>query len=157
MTIGYIYKFLCNQTGECYIGSTFNISQRQRYHKIPSNPCSSKRIIERGDYTFTVIDELDVRDHNELIRKEHEYIKSTENCINTRKNAFLTPKQKSDYVMEYRRNHPEYMESSKNAYKKFYESHKDRFKEYRRRYYEKQKELKRQQLIRDYIDSGANI
>lgn len=136
---GIIYKITCNQTGECYIGSTFNFIQRMKHHKSASNPCSSKQIIERGDYRFDIIQEVDVVTNNKLIEIETDYIKNTPNVINTRKNAFMTPKEKSQYIMQYRRNNPKYNQASKEAYKRHAEKKKI------------------QRLIKKYIDAGAGI
>lgn len=157
MTVGYIYKISCNQTGECYIGSTFNPEQRKRHHRMPSNPCSSKQIIERGDYSFDIIEELDVATNFELICKESEYIKNTANCINTRKNAFMTPKEKSQYIMKYRRENPHYKEASKLAIKRFFERNPEKAKEYRKHHYALRKQKQIQQQIDQYIDCGAGI
>lgn len=78
---GIIYKIVCNITGEQYIGSTTNLNKRISMHKSPSNNCSSRQIIDRGDYEFVNLAEINFVDKTELHMLEAEYIKAND-CIN---------------------------------------------------------------------------
>lgn len=78
--MGFIYKIECNVTGEVYYGqSADTVYNRFNHHKSKSNKCSSRTIIERGNYTWTVL-ENDV-DVLQLRNREHFYITNNE-CIN---------------------------------------------------------------------------
>lgn len=78
--MGFIYKLECNNTGEVYFGKSKSTEYRRLWgHKSSSNRCSSKAIIERGNYTWTVLENnVDVL---ELTNREHFYITNNE-CIN---------------------------------------------------------------------------
>jgi len=86
MTEGYengkIYKIVCNITNETYIGSTRrSIETRMNEHRVINNICESKHIIERGDYTVSLIEDFPCRNKEELRWRERYYIESIE-CIN---------------------------------------------------------------------------
>ena len=63
MTVGTIYKLHCNITGEDYYGSTKYLYQRISAHKcstekqLSKRQCKSRQILDRGNYTFSVLDE----------------------------------------------------------------------------------------------------
>jgi hypothetical protein len=87
MKIGIVYKIICNITGETYVGSTFNkLEVRMKKHRTKANDCSSKKIIQRGNYRIENVFEGLV-DKEELLKKEMSEMKNSENCIN-----ILTPK-----------------------------------------------------------------
>jgi hypothetical protein len=78
--MGYIYKIVCNLTNEIYYGkSNGKANQRLNSHKCKSNESSSKQIIERGNYSFSIIE--DNIEDNLLTEREYFYIKNNE-CIN---------------------------------------------------------------------------
>lgn len=78
--MGFIYKIECNVTGEVYYGQSADTEyNRFTHHKSKGNKCSSKTIIDRGNYTWTVL-ENDV-DVLQLRTREHFYITNNE-CIN---------------------------------------------------------------------------
>ena len=72
--MGYIYIIKCNITGEYYIGSTRNLVKRMGWHRCPSNRTGSKAIIERGDYSVEVLEEID--EGEDLFYREQEYMES---------------------------------------------------------------------------------
>jgi hypothetical protein len=96
-----IYKIICNVTGEVYIGSTINLKNRMYKHKYWNNT-KSKQIIERGNYTFVVLEQFEVITKLDLRKKEQEYIMNT-NCVNDR-NAYI---DKNKYDKEYQKEHRE--------------------------------------------------
>ena len=50
------YEIRCNITDEVYFGKTTKIlKERLSEHKKPTNSCTSKQIIERGDYIMIQI------------------------------------------------------------------------------------------------------
>jgi len=79
--MGFIYKIICNITGECYYGkSTMKENLRLNAHKSKSNVCQSKQIIKRGNYTFLIVED-NIEDLTELSNREYYYITNFE-CIN---------------------------------------------------------------------------
>ena len=79
---GKIYKIVCYETGEVYIGSTINsLEYRLDSHKHHANTCCSKQIIDRGNYYIELLETYPSESKYELLRKEGEYQKSIE-CIN---------------------------------------------------------------------------
>jgi hypothetical protein len=77
--MGYIYKIVCNITNECYYGRCNGKYNRLNCHTARSNNTSSKQIIDRGNYTFTIIE--DNLEDDILVEKEYFYIKNND-CIN---------------------------------------------------------------------------
>lgn len=95
MKRGIIYKIICNITGEQYIGSTFmNLKKRIADHKAKSNKCSSKQIIDRGDWRYEKIMDCYVKDKNELRKIEQNFIDNNP-CIN-KLCAFQTEEEKEE-------------------------------------------------------------
>tara|TARA_R110002167_G_C12364975_1_gene623540 strand:- start:149 stop:604 length:456 start_codon:yes stop_codon:yes gene_type:complete len=95
--MGIVYKILCNETGECYIGSAKNITcykYRKSNHKTKGE-CSSKQIIERGNYTFSIIEENIFID-TELRQREQYWIDISVRVINSQR-AYLSKEQRKEY------------------------------------------------------------
>lgn len=81
--MGFIYKITCNITNECYYGSSkIKSNLRLNSHKSKSNQSISKQIIDRGNYTFIIL-ENDIED-DKLIEREYYYINGFD-CINKNK------------------------------------------------------------------------
>ena len=78
-----IYKLHCNITGEDYYGSTKDYKQRIYSHKCFKNQrqCKSKQIIERGDYTFSIVEECNFETAQQLKERERYYYENFP-CIN---------------------------------------------------------------------------
>ena len=94
-----IYEILCNETNERYIGSTFQtLNLRIRSHKCPSNGTMSKGIIDRGNFTFKILEELPNSTKNELLLKEKEYFLKLE-CINVN-SPLTTIEERKAYNLE---------------------------------------------------------
>jgi hypothetical protein len=120
-----IYEIVCNITNEKYYGSTTTTETRRLdSHKCKSNTCTSKQIIDRGSYTFNVIERLDNPTKLELLIKEKEYITRNE-CINK-----LIPAQTEE----------ELKNNIKNGKVIYYKKNEDRLKEYGKEWYFKNKE-----------------
>jgi len=126
---GKIYKIVCYDTGEIYIGSTVqDLEVRLKGHRGKTgNRCCSKQIIDRGNYYIELIETYPCNSHFELRRKEGEYQKSIE-CIN-------------HYIAG--RTDKEWIEDNKeqlNNYAALYRvSHKQHIKEYDAQPYVKEK------------------
>jgi hypothetical protein len=82
---GKIYEIRCNITHEVYFGSTTYkyLSSRLAKHKGNTGRCSSKQIIDRGNFTCKIIEEYPCNSRLELQARESYYIRNNE-CINKR-------------------------------------------------------------------------
>jgi hypothetical protein len=90
MVNGIIYKIVCNETNEVYYGSTqHSLNMRMRGHKSGynswkqgNNPfTTSFQIIERGNYSYSLIETVECEDRHQLEAVERKYIENNE-CIN---------------------------------------------------------------------------
>jgi hypothetical protein len=78
---GKIYRIVCNETGEQYIGSTTqSLALRLGQHKCHCN-CISRQILERNNYAIVLIEEYPCENKEQLCRRERHYIETME-CIN---------------------------------------------------------------------------
>jgi len=69
-----IYGIFDNKTNDVYIGSTKNLKSRMSRHKIKSNNCSSKVIIQRNNYTVKILEESNNWNKLTTRIKEQQYI-----------------------------------------------------------------------------------
>ncbi len=101
--IGYIYKLICSETGDCYYGSTCKPIERYQRHIHFTNNCRSKLLINPTMHILEMKPNITKRDL-ELIEK-HYILNNT--CVN-KQVPHRTPKeyynQKKDenpnYLME---------------------------------------------------------
>ena len=114
-----IYKIICNITDEIYIGSTYNtLEERLSIHKC-NKDCSSKQIINRGDYEIILIKDYPCESDEELRIEEQKYINNNI-CVNQRR-AYQSEEDKK--------------QDEKKWQKKHYINNKDNRLEYQREYY----------------------
>ena len=68
---GIIYKIVCNETGECYVGSTKqSLNTRMGSHKcLAKKTCSSRSIIERNNYTSDIIEGVNYGDNTKIMKE----------------------------------------------------------------------------------------
>ena len=101
-----IYQIVCNETGEVYFGKTIQILQeRLRCHKkdLCNSTCSSKKIIERGNYYIEEIDSTFNEEESKIL--ERRYIE-TFKCVNevipgrTKKEYYEAHKEDVDVLTE---------------------------------------------------------
>lgn len=103
-----IYKLVCNITNKCYIGSTCQtLPQRLKGHVYDSNRtklCSSKEIIDGGNYSIILLEEFPCNSNNELLKKEYHYMDIIE-CINKIRGGIITDEmiKKWDMAIERRK------------------------------------------------------
>ena len=92
-----IYFIKCLETNEIYIGSTKRrLKDRIYEHKLENNKCYSKQIIDRGNYIYDVLEEVEEDESN---KREQYYIQTTDNCIN--KITQLIDYDKKKYMKSY--------------------------------------------------------
>ena len=88
---GKIYRIVCNNTGDQYIGSTCcTLSQRLSQHKSEykkylngnkKHIVTSFQIIEKNNYEIVLIEYVNCSDKNELHQRERYYIENNK-CVN---------------------------------------------------------------------------
>ena len=106
--IGLIYKIFDNTNGNIYYGSTtVTISKRMTGHRSKykewvagnARKCKSYDILKNGDYSYSLVEQVEYEDKGELLQRERWYIENNE-CVN--KNI---PTRSQDEKIEY---HKEY-------------------------------------------------
>ena len=109
--MGIVYKILCNETGECYVGSANThkdyINRKSRHRSLTSGTLS-KQIIERNNYEFSVIEE-NIFINIELRKREQIWIDKTSNTLNQYK-SFCNEEQ---HVERNRLNHAKKYQKNK--------------------------------------------
>ena len=119
---GIIYKIECCITGEVYYGSTTKtLNQRMIQHKSKwkawtagkTRYITSFNIIERGHYSYSLIENVECDDKHQLHTRERFYIENNE-CINK-----MIPN----------RSDKEYYIDNKDKYKAYNIENKQRIKE----------------------------
>ena len=80
--MGFVYCIECLQTHEKYIGSTKgSFKHRMSVHKSSAKhgrPCSSKQIIDRGNYTSYIVEEAE----DDILREREQSWMDNTKCIN---------------------------------------------------------------------------
>ena len=168
MSLGKVYEIVCNQTGERYVGSTkLKMCLRKALHKMKTNGCKSKQIIDRNDYVITILEDNVPAD---ILRKTEQAWQDKQECVNVR-NAYVSPEDQKEHQRlksEEWYKKPENKASKKARYelnkevvlakakvmyhqKKpevlakravYYETNKDNIRAYQAEYRKKQKQLK---------------
>jgi hypothetical protein len=136
--IGYIYKIHCNKTGEDYYGSTAYKS-RISSHKcstdlnLSKRQCTSRQIIDRNDWTFSIVLEVEYEDKTELKIMERYYFDNFK-CIN-KVTPYATPEELAQRKSE--RGKSEKGKAEKKAYR---EANREELNRKAREYHEENKE-----------------
>lgn len=128
---GKIYRIVCNETGEQYIGSTTEtLARRLSGHKrssiTPNKKCRSFQIIGRGNYEIVLIEDCPCETKEQLHRRERHFIE-TMDCVN-KKIPLRTNK--------------EYYEANREQSRQYYEANRDIKLEQSRQYYETNRDRK---------------
>jgi len=142
--LGKIYKIVCNETGEQYIGSTTQKMLCTRLaHHVSTKKCSSKGIIERGNYSMVLIENYPCSSKDELHKRERHFIETLDNCVNmviptrTRKEHYVDNKKK---LLEYKRDYIHQNKEIIQKYRKlYYDENKSDILKQRKDYYDENK------------------
>ena len=124
---GKIYKIVCNETGEVYYGcTTQKINKRKECHvgKAKDKIYSSHIIINRGNWTMSLVENYSCSSKEELQARENEYILNNP-CVNKNRTY----------------NTPEERELQKEKYKEYRQKNKEKISEREKEYYEENKEV----------------
>jgi len=160
MTLGKVYEIVCNQTGERYIGSTqLRMCLRKALHKMKTNGCRSKQIIERGDYVINVLQtdipketlrhiEQEWMDKLESINDRKAYVAPEvhrENCRKYQEEWYKDPANKALKKAKYEENKETILAKAKAKYEAnkgtmtekqiaYYNNNKEKIREYQKNY-----------------------
>ena len=146
MIHGRVYKIYCNITGECYYGSTEQtLSRRLSKHKQnykrwkegKSKYVYSFKIIERGNYTISLMEEGEFENKDYMKARERYYIEKLE-CVN--KNVPNRTKKE-----HYQANKERILEKVKE----YQQANKERIAEQSKEHYQVNKPIKLEQ-VKDY-------
>jgi hypothetical protein len=115
---GRIYIIRSPNTEMVYVGSTIQTLRNRFYrHKAPTNDSSSKIIIDEGDATIELLEEVQVENERELRFHEQQYLELYKHIAVNEYFAFGVDEERK-----------------KETYKKFYEEHKEKIIEYTKQY-----------------------
>ena len=152
MNIGYIYKIFDNTNNNVYYGSTkqglsMRLAGHRRSYKDYLNGkyhfVSSFKIIENGDFSISLIEQVEYNDKIELTARERFYIENNE-CVN----KVIPNRNKREYyqanIQHFKEKEKIYRQANKDKIKEqgklFYEKNKDKIKEKIKLYKEANKE-----------------
>ena len=158
-SLGKVYKIVGN--GKIYVGSTCKklLCQRLAAHNSAykkwkegkTNYMTSFQIIERGNYSYSLIETVVCEDRKQLEQRERYYIENNY-CINknipgrTVKERYEANRDdKKEYDKIYRKNNIDKKKATDNAYSA---THKVEKKEYDRQRRAKAKQLNQEQQVR---------
>lgn len=151
--MGKVYEIVCNETGERYIGSTsLRMCLRKALHKMKSNGCKSKQIIDRGNFVMNVL-QNDIPKET-LRQTEQEWLNKLE-CINERE-AYVAPEVHRENCRKYQEEW--YKDPANKALKKEkYEANKETILAKAKAKYEENKEIITEKRIAYYNANKEKI
>jgi hypothetical protein len=77
-----IYCIICMITGEMYVGSTFQtLKERMWYHVSLSSNCTSRQIIDRGNYKSYTIQKWSCNTKREVLTLEGQWQRAYKTCF----------------------------------------------------------------------------
>jgi len=121
---GKIYRIVCDTSGEVYYGSTIqSLSMRLTGHKVDAkrSRCSSKQIIDRGNYSIVLVEEYPCENKEQLARRERFYIDNNV-CVNKviptrtlQEYRDVNKAWKAEYNKQHREHNKEYNKKLRDA------------------------------------------
>lgn len=142
---GTIYKLHCNITGEDYYGSTKWFYNRVHSHKcstekqLSKRNCVSRQIIDRGNYTFSIVEECPIE---ELKIRERFYYENYP-CINK-----VIPYKSREELLQYKRDYSK-TEKGKEKKAEYRQEHRKELSvKERERYNTKRDEINERRKVR---------
>jgi hypothetical protein len=158
---GKIYRIVCNETGEQYIGSTtqpLNRRLSKHIHHSKNNKytqCKSADIIQRGDFAIELIEDYPCETKEELFARERHFIESMQ-CVNVKMptrtleeireyyKQYRERDEKREHMKQYRETH---REEIREQLKQYRETHREEIRERMKQYYAKKKAEREANLI----------
>ena len=136
---GKIYKIVCYDTGEVYVGSTtLRLEDRLKCHLLKHNRCCSKQIIERDNYYIELIEQYPCKLKQELLWRERYYFDTME-CIN-KIPPIVSVEETEQHIIDMR-NNPQFKAKQAAYTKKWREKNAVKLKASKKKYNEENKEL----------------
>ena len=143
---GKIYLITSPSTDKVYVGSTVNsLSARLRGHRAkPKENCSSREIIDLGNYVISLLHDFPCNTREELLQEEQRVMELYPNKVNYMK-AFQTEAELKQYANEQRiKYYKKYPKKCAEQSKAYYEANKDKInKQSLKRYEENKQEIKK--------------
>jgi len=137
---GKVYQILCLETGERYIGSCVTtLTQRLHGHMQKNNRCSSRKIVERGNYNMLLLEDFPCSNKKELTTRERFYFDKLEN-VNIRRPVRLEEDKEAiaksilGHTKVYRDSHKEESQAYRDGRKEVSQAYRDGRKEENRAY-----------------------
>ena len=155
-----IYQIICNTTGKRYIGATVQkkLCTRLAQHVSKRNDCSSKEIIDNGNYEMVLIEDYPCTSKDQLHQRERFYIESME-CVN-KQIPCRTETENKEYQKEWYAHNKEQIQKYKKEYdKKYHQQNRDILNKKRRERYHatKQTPEEHREERREYWQSKKEI
>jgi hypothetical protein len=133
MNKGYIYKISCNITGEDYYGSTKQTVKKRVYGHLFKKDCAATAIIERGNYSYTQLEEVFYNDPKDLVKREKYYYMTYPNINKTSPYTTLQERKEQKAMNEK-------TEKRKERKRQYYKEHSEERKKYQREVYKTHRE-----------------
>jgi len=147
--IGHIYMIWdIDDHNLVYYGSTCDLKIRMRIHKALTNNCTSKKIIERGNYEVAILETHENIDKYDLHERERWYIENKP-CVN----KFIPHRTKKEYYQDNKEKFTEYYQDNKEKIAEYYQDNKEKITEY----YQDNKEKIAEQQKEYYQDNKEKI
>ena len=140
-----IYHIYCNITGEIYYGSTCNtLAKRMGKHRDEAKEnskknCSSRSIIVRDDYAYSLIEKYECNNKQELHARERYWIENNE-CVNKYVPGRNRKEHYQDNKDKLKEKNKIYHDAHKEENKAYREANKDKIIEQNKGYYETNKD-----------------
>ena len=145
-----IYKIVCNETNDIYIGSTTLTLEHRLSAHIRNKDCSSRQIMDRGNYDMTLIEKFPCNSYLELRMREQFYMDTIPNINKIRAHitADQTRIQTAIYQKEHKNKlviyHKKYNKKNKDKIairkKEYHKENKNKIAIYKKKYRKENKE-----------------
>jgi hypothetical protein len=139
--LGHIYMIYdIEDQNLIYYGSTKDLKIRMNKHKcLKTNDCTSKKIIERGNYEVAILETYENIDEYDLVERERWYILNKP-CIN----KIVPHRTRAEYYQDNKEKLAEYYQDNKEKiaeqHKEYYQDNKEKIAEQHKEYYQNNKE-----------------
>ena len=164
---GKIYEITSNNTDMVYVGSCIITLKKRLINHKNSKKCSSKYILECGDYNINLIEYFNCNNKDELRIREQYWInkyKSEGKKVINKQNAYRSEEQLIEYQKEYQRCRKPRIEYQKEYRKKNREklninqrNNYEKRKEYIKEYNKKNKERIKQNAKEYYLFNSKKV
>ena len=140
-----------------YYGSTYDLKTRMNKHEcLKTNKCTSKQIIERGNYKYDILETHENIDEYDLVERERWYILNKP-CINKQ----VPHRTRAEYYQDNKEKFTEYYQNNKEKIaeqqKEYYQDNKEKIAEQQKEYYQDNKEKIAEQKKEYYQNNKEQI